>query len=58
MLSQRERAALANVSEGVPLESIEERMGLSERGVHEVLESGCRKLVVRERLEGVVKRAR
>ena len=58
VLSQRERVALANVSEGVPLESIEERMGLSERGVHEVLESACRKLVVRERLEGVVKRAR
>ncbi len=58
VMSQRERVALANVSEGVPLESIEERMGLSERGVHEVLESACRKLVVRERLEGVVKRAR
>ena len=58
VLSQRERVALANVSEGVPLESIEERMGVSERGIHEVLESACRKLVVRERLEGVVKRAR
>jgi len=58
VLSQRERVALANVSEGVPLESIEERMGITERGVHEVLESACRKLVVRERLEGVVKRAR
>ncbi len=58
MLSQREKLALANVSEGVPLESIEERMGVSERGVHDVLESACRKLVVRERLEGVMKRAR
>ncbi len=58
VLSQRERLALANVSEGVPLETIEERMGVSERGLHEVLESACRKLVVRARLEGVVKRAR
>ncbi len=28
-----------------PVVLVEERMGVSERGVHEVLESACRKLV-------------
>ncbi|MFQ5880325.1 MAG: hypothetical protein ACE5IZ_09160 [Dehalococcoidia bacterium] len=57
-LGHRERLALANLSEGVPLETIGERMGLEHQGVHDVLESACRKLVARHRLEGVLERLR
>ena len=57
-LGHRERLALAGVSEGVSAETIGERMGVTEGGVYEVLESACRKLVVRRRLEGVLERVR
>ena len=57
-LGRRERLALAAVSEGVEIETIQERMGVSEQAVHEVLESACRKLVARHRPEGIVHRVR
>lgn len=50
LLIDRERLALGNISEGVPLEAIVERMGVPEQTVYEVLESACRKLVARHRL--------
>ena len=58
VLGQRERLALASVSEGVPLETIGERMGMPQQGLHDVLESACRKLVARQRLIRILDRVR
>ncbi|MFQ5873734.1 MAG: hypothetical protein ACE5JL_08020 [Dehalococcoidia bacterium] len=58
LLIDRERLALGNVSEGVPLEIIVERMGVPEQSLHKVLESACRKLVARHRLSGTLDRVR
>ena len=49
-LGHRERMALSNVSEGVTLEEIVERMGMPEEDLQELLRSTCRKLVARHRL--------
>ena len=53
VLSYRERLVLGNLSEGVALEAIGDRMGASEEDVREILKSVCRKLVARHRLVGI-----
>lgn len=57
-LGHRERLALASVSEGLPLESIRERLGVPEHSLHQALLSACRKLVARHRLCTTLDRVR
>ena len=58
ILGDRERLALGNISEGLPLDMIVKQMGLTEEVVHEVLESACHKLLVRQRLSGILAQLR
>ncbi len=58
VLGHRERLALAEVSEGVSLDMIVERMGVPKQALNEVLESACRKLVARYRLLEILDRVR
>jgi len=57
-LNHRERLALASLSEGVPMDEIVERMGVSEQDLQGMLESTCRKLAARHRLSGTLNRIR
>ncbi len=57
-LAHRERLALGNVSEGVPMSMIVEQLGLPEQEVHDALASACRKLVARQRLSGTLDQLR
>lgn len=58
VLGDRERSALAHLSERVPLEMIIDRMGISEQNLYELLDSACRKLVARHRLSALVDQLR
>lgn len=55
VLSQRERLALSNLSEGFSVDAIVERMGISEETLNDLLESVSRKLLASRRLSGTVK---
>jgi DNA-binding NarL/FixJ family response regulator len=57
-LSHRERLALASLSEGVPMDEIVERMGVSEQDLQGMLESTCRKLAARHRLSRTLNQIR
>ncbi|MEE9198658.1 MAG: hypothetical protein V3U26_02550 [Dehalococcoidia bacterium] len=58
VLIDRERLALGNISEGVPMDVIVEQMGVPEQTLREVVESAFRKLVARNRLFETLERVR
>ncbi len=58
VLGNRERLALSNLSEGLPLEAIVERMDVPVEVMQGILESACRKLAARQSLLGMLDRQR